>query len=360
MMSLSLVCSQALELRQSLECSLEQSLIVKQELKLELKLYLEREDVCTKLYKDALKKGNVRQYDGHGMIFEFALVQKKEVPVWIYEKCGHAFSHCLMRGWDCLIGGEKYAMAKGSWLLFVICDFYAEMPQKSIEYAAVHERGEMVTLGDHNLASKLEFAIAAEEKNLRWYMGWIETQCPEKFADVFSYQTHLDLPASDEFQLILEIFQESDEAQKVRRLIEEFDWPYTILQRLSKYKKANEEIAVILNAAFDAATIFASHATSPLPETVKKIRQEIRNGLRAISENGLKKSISLVRANEVWRHRRSELDDEFVKMRNRREELLGEKDYLSEVVQADLSGGLPLDCELSPEFEKAFKFIKFL
>lgn len=357
-MSLSLVCSQALDLRQSLECSLESTLMVKQELKLELKLYQKREDICTKLYKDALKNGNVKQYDGHGMIFEFALVKKKDVPVWIYEKCGHAFSHCLMRGWDCLIGGEKYAMAKGSWLLFVICDFYPEMPQKSIEYAAVHERGEMVTLGDHNLASKLEFAIATKEKNLRWYMEWIETQCSEKFADVFSYQMHLDLPSSDDFQKIMEVFQESEETRKVRRLIEEFDWPYTILQRLSKYKKANEEIAVILNAAFNAASIFASHAAVSLPETVRKIRQEIRNGLRAISGRGLKNFISVVRANEVWQYRRSELDAEFIKTRVRREEMLSEKDYVNEVARARLSGGLPLDNELSSEFKKVLKFIE--
>lgn len=358
MISLSLVCSQALAVRQNLEYSLEQSLTVKQSLNLELRLYQKREDVCTKLYKDALEKGNVRQYAGHGMTFEFALVRKKAVPAWIYEKCGHAFSHCLMRGWDFLLGGEKYALAKGSWLLFVICDFYPEMPQKSIEYAAVHERGEMVTLGDHNLASKLEFAIAAEEKNLRWYMEWIEKQCPEKFSDVFSYQTHLVLPASDEFQKVLEIFQESDEASKVRRLIEQFDWPYTILQRLSKYNKANEEIAAILNAAFDAAMILASHAATPLPEMVKRIRLEIGKGLRAISDRRLKRFISLVRASEVWQYRRSELDAEFIKTRVRREEVLSEDDYVEEVIQVRLSGGLPLDKELSPEFKKILKLIK--
>jgi len=357
-MSLSLVCSQALQLRQNLECSLEQSLAIKQVLKLELKLYKKREDICTRLYKDALKKGNVRQYDGHGMKFEFALASKKDVPAWIYEQCGHAFSHCLMREWDCLLGGEKFAMARGSWLLFVIRDMYKEMPAKTLEYAAVHERGEMVTLGDHNLASKLEFAIAAEEKNLRWYMDWIEKKCPEKFSDVFSYQTHLELPASDEFQQILEVFQESEEARQVRRLIEEFDWPYTILQRLSKYKKANEEIASILNIAFDKARIFASHAASPLPETVEKIRQEIRDGLRAISESGLKRFISLTRINELWNIGRAELNDEFIKTRVRREEMLNENDYIKEVINANLSGGLPLDNELSPEFKKVIKLIR--
>ena len=163
-MSLVLRQSQSLEMRQHLEQTLSQALVVKQSLKLQLALYQEREDAATKLYGKAMRKGMVRQYQGHGMTFEFALVSKKDVPEWIWKQCGYAFSHCLMKCWDIMVGGEMYARAKGSWLLFVIHDMHANMPEEVIQYAAIHEFGEMITLGDHNLASKLEFAIAAQEK----------------------------------------------------------------------------------------------------------------------------------------------------------------------------------------------------
>ena len=75
-MGISLRVSQALSLRQDMECALSQILCVTQRLRLSLELYLNREDELTRLYKKALQRGMVKFYDKHGMKFEYALVHQ--------------------------------------------------------------------------------------------------------------------------------------------------------------------------------------------------------------------------------------------------------------------------------------------
>jgi len=357
-MSLYLVQSQALELRQTLECTLSQTLLVKQELKLTLALYQEREGICTKLYKDALKKGKVRQYQGHGMNFEFALVSKKDVPEYIYKQTGHAFSHCLMKGWDTLLGGGRYAMAKGSWLLFVIYDMYPEtLPDKVIEYSAVHERGEMITLGDHNLASKLEFAITAKEGKLRWYMEWIERTCPGKFADVFSYQVHLNLPESDELQKLLKVFQASEEAEYVRTIMEEFEWPYSILQRLSRYKKANDKVIKIIAETLQTAASKASILYPTISKIIARVREAIESGLQEITEKNLKKYISIVRVSDVWKDGRRELDKKFNETLVRMRQIMTQDEYIRQLKELGITDSLSRDGKLAFNFSEVLPLL---
>lgn len=356
--TLTLECSPALELRQNLECSLMQGLVIKQKLRLSLVLYENREEICVKLYKNALKKGNVKQYQGHGMTFEFALVCKKDVPEHIYEQTGYAFSHCLMKSQNILFGSDKYAMAKGSWLLFVIYDMYEKtLPDKAIEYAAIHERGEMVTLGDHNLASKLEFAIAAKENNLRWYMKWIEENCPAKFADVFSYQVHLDLPTNDELQQLLEIFQSSNEAQYVQTMIQEFEWPYTILQHLNKYKKANDEVIKIINKTLQNAETHASEFSLTVLEIANKVKQTVETGLQEITNKNLKKYISIVRINDIWRNNLIEIDRRFARTLSRKQQVMNQYDYTAELTKLNIKDSLPHDGKLSLDFNKVLALL---
>lgn len=352
-LGLSLRVSQSLELRQVMELALTQSLFITQQLKLALTLYIKREGELTRLYRNALKRGMVKLYDKHGMKFEYALVRAKDVPADLKVYGNWAFSHCLFKGFEALFFGNQYAMARGSWLLFVIYDMYPAMPERYIEYAAVHERGEQVTLGDHNLASKLEFAIAKKENNLVEYMAWLEEQCHAKFADVFSYQTHLELPAADEFQEILEAFSSSEEATKVRQMIEEFEWPYRLLQKLTLYKKRNEEVVEITTQALHVAEILAGEGGLPLKELVGRVRDEVAKQLHFIVERELKRYISFPRLDTLWRELRIGVDKKFVEMLNARQRT--NPNYLQELIDAGISDSLPRDGVLSISFTEALQ-----
>tara|TARA_Y100000310_G_scaffold301611_1_gene338217 strand:+ start:1359 stop:2426 length:1068 start_codon:yes stop_codon:yes gene_type:complete len=346
----SLKISQALELRQSMEIALTQSLFIKQ-IQLVLTHYLRREDRFKKLYKKALKRGMVKLYDKHGMKFEFALVQAKDVPDDLKEHGNWAFSHCLFKKMEALFFGERYALARGSWLLFVVYDMYQEVPNFCIEYAAVHERGEQVTLGDHNLASKLEFAIARKEGKLGKYMKWIEEEAPGKFADVFSYQTHLELPDSEEFQKVLELSASGEEATGVREMIEEFEWPYRLLQKLMHYKKHNEEAVEIVMQTLHVAELLASDRTLPLAALVARIRSEVAGRLGAIRERELSQYISYPQVGTLWNELRISVDKKFSEMLNERQKV--NPNYVEEVVDAGIENTLPCDGVLSFSFKEA-------
>ncbi len=347
---MSLRVSQALRLRQDMEMTLSQSLSVTQKLRIALELYLKREDELTRLYRKALKRRMVKLYDKHGMKFEYALVNAQDVPADLKAYGNWAFSHCLFKPLEALLFGTRYAVSRGSWLLFVIYDMYPGMPEGYLEYAAVHERGEQVTLGDHNLASKLEFTIAREEGKLTEYMGWLEERCPAKFADVFSYQTHLDLPAADEFQEVLELSASTEEATKVRQMIEAFEWPYRLLQKLTFYKKRNEEVVEITTQALRVAEILASEGGMPLKELIERIRAEVVRSLRAVIERKLTRYISYPRLDGLWRELRIGVDQKFVEMLSRRKL---RPDYIQELTESGISGDLPRDGVLSLQFSEA-------
>lgn len=354
-MSLNLDLSQSLQLRQSMEVRLETSMTIKQTLELTLTLYKSREKICTHLYREALNRGNVRLYKKHDMVFEYAVVSEKDVPRHILNQYGFAFSHCLFNPLDCLIGGEKYALAKGSWLLFVVNDTYADMPNSVIEYSAVHEHGEMVTLGDHNLASKLEFAIAAREKRLRWYINWIEQNEPSKFADVFHYQVHFTTPPEEELGDVLKVFQSSDEAQLVLEMMEDFEWPYSILQKLNKYENANETIKHILNRAFLEAHKLAGDAVLPLQDMVGKIEAILARGFHEIDDLKLRRYVSVVLHEDFWEIERTQLNRIFVEMLQRRKGLIGQSNLIDELNSAKITGDLPDRGRLARGFVQALQ-----
>jgi len=353
-LGISLKLSQSLELRQSMELALSQELFVAQQVKLALNLYQERESALTRLYKTALKRGMVRFYNKHGMKFKYTLVRAKDVPNDVdLKNCGCGFSHCLYNAFEALLLGRRHALARGSWLLFVVYDMYPNMSKHYIEYTAVHERGEQVTLGDHNLASKLEFAIAKKENRLTKYMKWIEENCPAKFADVFSYQTHLNLPDTKEFQKVLETFSSSEEATKIRQMIEEFEWPYRLLQKLTLYQKRNEEVVEIVTRALRVAEILVGESGLPLKELVSRVRDEVAKQLRLIVQRELKRYISFPRLNALWHELRIGVDKKFVEMLNVRRKV--NPNYLQELVDAGISDSLPQDGVLSLSFTEALQ-----
>ena len=354
---MSLRISPALELRQALEARLTQGLFIRQSQRLALALYRKREDELTRLYRKVLERRMVKRYDKHGMAFEYALVRAEDVPDELKADGNWAFSHCLYSALEALFAGRRHAMARGSWLLFVICDLYAGMPERYLEYAAVHERGEQVTLGDHNLASKLEFAIAREEGKLIGYMGWLEENCPAKFADVFSYQAHLDLPAADEFQEVLELSTATEEATRVRQMITAFEWPSRLLQKLTSYQKRGEAVAEIVTRALHAAEVLAGEGGTPLKELIERIRGEVARRLRAIVERELTRYISYPRLDALWREQRIAVDTKFAETLMRRQ-LRDPAAYQAEVFAAGIRDALPPDGVLALNFREALAALR--
>jgi len=349
----SLRLSMSLCLRQTLEMRLEGYLFIKQKLEPSLELYAKRESELTRLYRIALNRGMVRLYNKHGMKFEYALVSVKDLPVDLRVSEQWAFSHCLFKSFEALFFGKKYALANGSWLLFVVYDMHPSMSKNYIEYAAVHERGEQVTLGDHNLASKLEFAIAKKENNLLKYITWLEKHCPAKFANVFSYQTHLELPDIDEFQETLEIFSSSEEATEIRRMIEDFEWPTIILKKLMVYKRKNEEAAKIITRTLRAAEAFVDKGGLSLKEIIVNIRKEITRQLSFVTEREVWDYISLPQIDDLWRELRINVDRKFLEMLNRKQKV--NPDYLKELMAADIKDSLPREGVLSLSFGEVLK-----
>jgi len=310
-MSMTLRVSQALELRQAMEIQLNQSLIVEQKIMLQLTLYQEREKTLTKLYAKALKRGDVKLYQKHGMKFEYALVNKNEVPESILRECGSAFSHVLFNGFEALFMGTKYALSRGSWLLFVVRDFYQYTPPNFLEFWAVHERGEQVTLGDHNLATKLEFAIAAKEKKIRQYIKWLEKNSPDHLANVFAYQMHLELPDDDEFQKLLRLSLKTEEVQLIRQYIDEFQWPFSLLQKLSLYDKNNEKITQALRHASDTLAYFVSNSYG-LEPTYLMVQQQMIMLFQKIAQ--LRKFLSVIRQTQEWHACLNNIADKMAKL----------------------------------------------
>lgn len=242
-MAIGMRMSQKLEQRQDMIHRLEQAMRIERRMVMEMGLYQRREDHLKKAYATALKRGDVRQYDQHELKFEYARIRRREVPAeWAAtDSCG--FAHCLYSSWNALFFGHKIALASGSWLLFVVTDHFQKLlfPEEYMRYVAVHEHGEEMTLGEHSLATKLEFAISLTEKRITPYIQFLADHYPTKFTDVFSRQTNIVLPDSEDFRRMLELKSKADYAQSVRKMIEGFEWPRDILQKLNLYERRSHE-----------------------------------------------------------------------------------------------------------------------
>lgn len=358
-MSLSLCFRQslALEQRLAMEMRLGQRLSMGLKQTLRLELYRKREDAFTKLYKQALGLKMVRRYHKHGMQFEYALVQKKDLPDIVRESGEIAFSHCLYSGFDALFCGVKHALARGSWLLFVVVDAYPGMMESYIEYAAVHERGEQVTLGDHNLASKLEFSIARKEGKLTGYMAWLELVCPGKFADVFTYQRHLELPDSKSFSVVLNTFAESDEAKEVQRMIEEFEWPFRLLQKLTLYDDQNEQAIILVRQAWEDVSMISTAETPTIKELLNRMRETVAKRLAMVSSRNLRRYLSMPRIEKEWQAVRRFADQQFVAALAGRQRNDSER-YMDQLIDAGIPDSIPRDGALSLTFAEALNSLE--
>ena len=355
-MGLYLRQTQSLSLRQVLEDRLQQALRIVPAIRLELKQYREREDIVSRLYQDALEHGRVRRYEKHGLKFEYASVFRKDVPAEIIQRCGYAFSHCRMDGAEFALGGRKFALARGAWHLFVVQDMFDGADPSFIEYGAVHERGEQATLGNHNLASKLEFAVAKAEGKLSAFLDWAEDNYPGKFIDVCSYQVHLDLPPSEELQRELESMRSDEEASNVQMLIEGFEWPYSVLQKLAACKKRSDDAQAFIVAAMNRARNLVETGGLQLKELVPSMREAVESGFRAVIGCGLAKYLDRRRLADLWPGLRKDVGDVFAKTVS-----LGLNttvDGIAKLAEAGITGSLPTDGAFSPEFEKAFESVR--
>ena len=364
-MSQSLKLSQRLELRPQLTQKLEQAIKCKLAMKLALRLYLKREDEFKKLYLWAGEHGKLRNYNKHGMNFEYALVPYHKVPAGIVEDYGCAFSHCLYNGFEALFFGRRFALARGQWMMFVVEDAYGGLPYDAIQYAAAHERGEMCTLGDHSLATRLEFGVAAKERKLKWYLGWIEQTCPRKFADVFARQAHLQMPEDEEleasFDEAVQVFLASDEAKHVRQMIEDFEWPLPVLQRLNRYRQTNEKTLQLLTAGLTLTTNRIEDLGAIHPAELRNhILDMVERVLLRLVEADVMSYLSPSWIQEHWSTLTSDIREAHIKQIVHRRELIGQLKALEELKgpsgKEDLSK-LPTTGVLATQFTEVLQWL---
>lgn len=363
-LSMTLSVSQALTLREVMTATLDHSLMVRQKIMIMLELYLKREDELKKLYTKALGRGDVKLYQGHGLKFEYAMVNKGEVPSHILQECGSAFSHVLYNGLEAFFFGRKYAMARGSWLLFVVRDYYLHTPPVFLEYWAVHERGEQVTLGNHNLATKLEFSIAAKEKKIRHYIQWLEENSPDHLANVFAYQMHLELPDDQDFQKLLQLSLQTEEVRLIRQYIDEFEWPYSLLQKLTTYDKNNTAITQSLRKVQNSICYYIENSGGDLEQTLTHIQKLMAVNFQNMSS--LRKYLSDIRQAQTWQECLSQISSKMSKKLSHQSDLINEIDekhpgskaaYVEMLVKLGLEReSLPKQGVFDQDLSQAFDF----
>tara|TARA_Y100000310_G_scaffold339688_1_gene433166 strand:+ start:18630 stop:19325 length:696 start_codon:yes stop_codon:yes gene_type:complete len=158
---------------------------LEQELKLvpslTLEQHLEKEEIIHRVIEWTEENKAWRNFRKDGFNFSYGSVPY-EVAQPISDELGYAFAHCFYDQFEALIKGKKIALARGDWTLFVVND---KVPKEFVDFAAIHERGEELSLGNHNFASKLEFALANKRGKLNEYLTFISKMYPDKNIDVF-------------------------------------------------------------------------------------------------------------------------------------------------------------------------------
>lgn len=343
--------------RQRLEAQLQAALRLEHSQRLELKLYEQWGEVVAELYMKAMAADRICRYKRHGFDFEYALLSLSDITRELHqiEAAGFAFCFCLNETITAKVKRRTVTLPRGMWLLCVVHDGVPGWPKRFYEYAAVHERGEQVTMGQHALASKLEFAIAAREGKLGAYMEWLEENHPRKFSDVLNHTDHLRLPDDPEFLDVVEESVSTEEARRVARMIEEFDWPLATLRRLNLCKKRQEQAQDIMYDTLRVAELVCGQRGLPLPDLVKKVRQEVRLGLRKILDSDLSRDIHAPHFDQLWREGRIRVDRIFDETRNAR---IPHPDYLAELAAAEIGGSLPNDGVLSHSFKDALRALQ--
>ncbi len=336
------------ETRLTLLQRLQLSCRIEARIAIELKILQRKFNFWKELYRKALRGGSSRHYEKYGLNFVYARVRAKDVPDEVRAKCGWAFSVCVMEGFDILFDTAKQRRSRGEWLLFVIEDMCPDMPERFLEYAAVHEFGEQMTLGDHNLASKLEFVIANKEGDLESYMAWLEERAPGKFSDVFSYQVHLEYPSDADLMELVKRVCDTDDAKNVVRMMKAFKWPPLLLEKLLEYQGANEEIASVIGYAWEGVEAqIASGQT--LKEIIEKSEATVRRRFSEIAN--LRRYMNLPFQERQWLDSRSAAEEKFIAVLHARSS--SDPNYFPDVVASGIQDGLPKTGPLAVRLETA-------
>jgi len=136
-----------------------------------------------------------RQYQKHGLDFEYAVVRRKDFPYMLHiGSAGLSFD------------GMRFVMED----FFLDPAINAETRKKMVELIAVHEYGESIFY-DHHQASLLEFAVAKNEGILEHYLETLHSKYFLKFRDVAMHRMGKELESAlEEKGLNLEIPMEKD------------------------------------------------------------------------------------------------------------------------------------------------------
>lgn len=354
--------SQRIEMEQSLNLFISQKI----ELVQSHNLYLKKEDTCKKLYKNAFKNKKVNYFIFKGVKIEAAFISRADI-----EKCGPmgekllsygaAFSHVLYSSLEAFFSGTKIAMARGSWLIFFVEDYYKEkVPMKFIKLHLIHEQTEKIFLGDHTRASKVEFSVAAEWQCLLSYCRFIHRNCPTKYYSILYQNGTLELPEESEGERemfknsLWEIYKATAFVylSNTLEIFEEYsrEFPFSVLKRLKEEKKGLDMMrGVISNRMREIASAHKSIFPS-LSEHVEQIKNEL---------NSLIGEMCLTLAypgpfylGKLWREGIVEIDDTFVKMLQKKKAFKGDQFVFDEMEASGNNGSLPADGVLSRNFEK--------
>lgn len=319
-----------------------QTLTMRQEHKLKQELYLRREDGLTQLWLSAAKRKKIAHYEKHGLSFDYARITRKDLEKLglskVVEECGHAFSHCLYNSFEALFLGQKYAMSKGQWLLFVVEDM---VPKEFAEYAAVHERGEQLSIGNHRMACELEFAVAKKEKQLTPLITWLRRHYPRKiYADV-----GIAVPEEDatEFYNVWERGISPQEAAAAKALADGFFWPVSLSRIGDRCRDATDDAESKVSDLYwkcrNKLYSNFNHHTS-VKNTLRAVESIVRKEIKKIVPKKDRQYVVFEKLNKLWSEKVEELDEILRKWFDDHKEEEDKSAYLAELDAASIAGPL--------------------
>lgn len=289
------------ELRQCLEQRLEHKLEQQHRQELTLGQYLQQEDIITGLIRYADEHNTWKNVDKEGFNFSYALVPYKLAKP-IADIAGPGFAHCLLNPFE--------GRAMGTWNLFVVDGM---MPDKFRELVAFHERGEEISLGNHYFSSQLEFALAKKWKQVKDYIGFIDSKYPSKFVDLTEEVLFPILPEELTDFLTQQGRRNESELRTAERLIEEYPLPSEVLKFMDRYERKTEKVCELLKSGFSATQgeiigIRLNRLTTP--EEINKIVNIRLTNIFEYIDGRLYEVVSKPRAEEMYRFVRKLIETE--------------------------------------------------
>jgi len=229
--------SQKIELQEKLEARLEQKQNQQQTLSITLGQYLEQENIIKGFIRYANEHNCWKEFDKDGFKFTY-IALPYNVAGGVADEWGPGFYHCMY--------DPFFQLVTGSFIKFVIPEM---IPLDFVDFVAIHERGEELSLGNHYFASQLEFAYVNKKHKVTPYVKFIDDKYPFKFVDLTEKITFPILPR--ELIDILEMHKNEDikELNTAERMINNNPIPTSVLKKMDYYEQATEEADEILHEA---------------------------------------------------------------------------------------------------------------